>query len=211
MERTPVKARLASVTGITLLALALSAPVQAFGPFRSRNRRPSPAQAFSFLDRDRSGALEVAELADLLDPEALKARAEAEVRRRAGPMAGLFRRRMRRARPRTGQLAEMSQRMVALFDANGDGALDGPEREAAAGLLLARLDGDRDGAVSKGEFLEARERLQEHASQFRSEEGGEVDWQAMRAQALERYDRDGDGELSPAEWPTTTAAAPAPR
>jgi Ca2+-binding EF-hand superfamily protein len=206
-----VKARLASLTGIALLALALTAPAHAFGPFRSRSRRPSPAQAFSFLDRDRSGALEVGELADLLDPETLRARAEAEIRRRAGPMAGLVRRRMRRTRPRSGQLAEMSQRMVAHFDTDGDGALDGPERGAAAGLLLARLDADASGAVSKGEFLEARERFQEHASQFRSEEGGEIDWQAMRAQALERYDRDGDGEISPAEWPTTTAAAPAPR
>jgi Ca2+-binding EF-hand superfamily protein len=95
--------------------------------------------------------------------------------------------------------------MFARFDGNGDGfvTLDEAPGPFADRLeqMLPRLDGNRDGKLSKAEFLEMARRV----SAF---ERTPADPKAVRRivrQMLNRFDADGDGALSVKEAPRRMA------
>ena len=124
-----------------------------------------------------------------------------------------------------GMSSEDMAARLAQFDADGDGILSEEERDAMRRSfreqMLARLDTDGDGRVSRDERraagrerFEQSERGQELMRQFDADGDGvlnEAEQAAMdahlaeereaqreerRARDLERYDLDGDGELS---------------
>ncbi|MEA3404076.1 MAG: EF-hand domain-containing protein [Armatimonadota bacterium] len=91
---------------------------------------------------------------------------------------------------------QMWQRMLQRFDANNDGVLGkdefgGPER------IFSALDRNADGVVTSAEAGRIGGRIGDRPAQQRGPADARARWQVM----LQRFDADGDGQLSQEEWP----------
>ena len=89
------------------------------------------------------------------------------------------------------------------FDADGDGRITEAEVQAWRGSFFDIADGDVDGYVSRAELDAMREAASERAEEAagrgygpRRRTGGGMD----RLDPIQRYDADGDGRLSRAEF-----------
>lgn len=121
-----------------------------------------------------------------------------------------------------GPKGEKRAEMLQQFDANGDGNLDETERDAARLAKFAEIDVDGNGTLTKQEVTDhmmARlvEKVDTHfpeedvngdgvisVDEFGSRrkarrEGFRDRREGKRAEMLEKFDADGDGELSEAE------------
>lgn len=117
-----------------------------------------------------------------------------------------------------GPHAEKRAEMLQKFDTNGDGSLDETERDAARLARFAEIDVNGDGAVTKDEatahqMAKLAERIDRHFTAedqngdgvISADEFGSVrkahreERHAKRAEMLEKFDADGDGQLNEAE------------
>ena len=112
--------------------------------------------------------------------------------------------------------------MLQQFDTNGDGKLDETEREAARLAKFAEIDADGSGALTQEEIIAHRtammtERVNAHFSEHDTDGSGAISIEEFdaahmarkekrrahregrRAKMIEKFDTDGDGELSEAE------------
>ena len=89
-------------------------------------------------------------------------------------------------------------------DTNGDGLIQMSEIEAQAQQRFARLDLDGNGAITRAEATEAREKMQAMMAERRA--GSEGKRRSMRGGAegamFERADANGDGQVTFAEFST---------
>lgn len=79
-----------------------------------------------------------------------------------------------------------SGEVLAAMDANGDGALTRAEAEGARGRMFEQLDNNRDGALSQAERDGARSRVARNAAQAIAGGDADRDGFVSRAEAMAR-------------------------
>jgi Ca2+-binding EF-hand superfamily protein len=87
----------------------------------------------------------------------------------------------------------LMERLLQKMDTDGDGALSAAEGEAAAEKMLDRLDANGDGILTKGEFMARKGSVR--LSSTRRQKLDE-----LRAKRFAVMDKDGDGQVSAAEF-----------
>ena len=121
-----------------------------------------------------------------------------------------------------GKHAEKRAEMLEKYDANSDGKLDETERETARLSRFADIDTNGDGALTKSEITahhtaRMAEKIDKHFAEEDANGDGTISVEefgsvrkarmeerrgkrsARKAEALERFDADGDGKLNEAE------------
>ena len=181
-----------------LAALGATASAQPFGGRERPDRGGRPGRAFRQND-------------DM--PGRPRARVEGRNPRGRSPKAQAQRRRELREQARGRRGERSRERLLSRYDLDQDGKLSAAERAAMRAdrakrheELLARHDTDGDGMLSVEERRAAREDRRERVRDAKDEDANGADTrkarrrQRPRERAFERFDTDGDGHLSPAEF-----------
>jgi Ca2+-binding EF-hand superfamily protein len=87
----------------------------------------------------------------------------------------------------------LMERLLQKMDTDGDGALSAAEGEAAAEKMFDWLDANGDGVLTKEEFT-----ARKGGKRLSAEQQQKLD--AVRAKRFAAMDKDGDGQVSAAEF-----------
>jgi Ca2+-binding EF-hand superfamily protein len=140
---------------VALLSLGLAGAALADrGPRGGEGRGDMLLQMFDTIDADTDGKITEAEIAAHRAAEFAAADANSDGLLSAEELA------QQRIARMTAQAADQSARMIERMDANGDGSLSAEEMDQTPReRRFARMDTDKDGAISKAEAEAAMERF----------------------------------------------------
>lgn len=186
-------ALLAAVIGLAVFAVAPQAGAQ-------RGQR-----FFERLDRNRDGVVTFGEMRAMRARRmaAIDANRDGRISRREFMSA---RPPWARGRPRR-RMARRRARIFSRIDADGDGFISPAEREASLKRWFARMDADRNGQLTRREFIEARQRLRggpaRRFERLDANRDGAISFNELldrRAGQMQALDRDKDGRVSRSEF-----------
>jgi len=190
MRRT---ALCAAVTCLALLAGATQVSAQGGQRF------------FERLDQDRNGTVTLGEMRAMRNRRMamIDANGDGRISRREFMSA---RPPWARGRPRP-QMARRRARIFSRIDADGDGYISEGEREASLVRWFARMDADRNGRLTRREFIEARRRFRggpaRRFERLDANRDGAISFKELlnlRADQMQAADRDKDGKVSRREF-----------
>lgn len=151
----------------TLILAGAAVEVSAAGPDEILRHAP-PRPTFEELDADGDGQVTRAEMEAHRKARFAEADANGDGEIARDELSAWMDKRRAEARER------MLDRMIGHRDIDGDGSLSLDEMAGESGTeMFARIDGDGDGAISKGEFEEMKRHHRERLDGMRGDDVGD--------------------------------------